>query len=129
MTSNSCLNKTAKSDKEQWTNNKCILKFTTGQSNQWLWRYEKKIGVKITPRFPKWTTGKTEYPLTETGNTVGESDLGWWWWWYQELSFRHAKYEMTVKSKAEMSMRSLDIMCMENRPETMNGDIYLGIII
>ena len=43
--------------------------------------------------------------------------------------FQTCKSEMTVKSKAEMSMRSLDIMCMENRPETMNGDSYLGIII
>ena len=69
-----------------------------------------------------------EYPLTEIGNTVGEPGLGWWWW-YWELSFIHARFEMTLKSKAEMSMRSLDVMCMENRPEIMNGDIYLGIII
>ena len=69
-----------------------------------------------------------EYPLTEIRNTVGESGLGWWWW-YQELRFRHARFEMIVKSKAEMSVRSLDVMCMENRPEIMNGDIYLGILI
>ena len=53
------------------------------------------------PRFSIWTIGKMEYPLTEIRNTVGESGLGWWWW-YQELSFRHARFEMIVKSKAEM---------------------------
>lgn len=60
--------------------------------------YEKKIGVKITPSFPFEQLEKWSIPLTEIGNTVGESGLGWWWW-YQEPSFRHARFEMIVKSK------------------------------